>query len=562
MTRFGTMAAALAAVAVLAGCGGGGGSPGAGNTGNDGNTGNTGVNPGNNGNGGDPAPAPDTTDATHGSLSIAISRGDAAEVRRLIRAGANPNQPDEVTGTLLHFAATLGTERPASGGGDRVAVVRELLAGGANPNSRSPQVLNNTPLHNIVAAVVNLIIDVTGTRASIIDNPDETLVRQGLEIVRLLLDAGADPNARDSGGNTSLGAVAAFSETNVYQRLRNVFQNAGGSSNGNGNNAGNNGNGGQTCPAGQTGTPPNCRSGNSQSQRGPGHTDTLGGARAALAALDGRAQRLTPIYAEANCHSGSERRTCNTRDRVPTIGVAGAGLRHPGGMGWAVPTDVGPYRQFVGQFRDGDRYTFGAWGEWSYAYTARGGVENLRSNSTTTRRHGTAIGSGGCDNADYGCSAFYALANHGGLLYGGTPAGTATYEGRTRAVILRADAGAVGDQAVIAWGGIYSGDTTLTADFDRSSVNARFHDFTGSEPELRNGITFSGIPLIGSDGQFRQDTGGRYINGAFFGPDGTEAAGTWYVDGTTPTRQACGAGGNSQCNDGHVIIGSFVTTGQ
>ncbi|MCY3996745.1 MAG: transferrin-binding protein-like solute binding protein, partial [Rhodobacter sp.] len=216
------------------------------------------------------------------------------------------------------------------------------------------------------------------------------------------------------------------------------------------------------------------------------------------------------------------------------------------------------------RFRDGTGDTYGAWGEWSYAYTASDRVERGRSDNTRTLRHGTATGSGGCARADYGCTAFYALANHGGLLYGGTPDGTATYEGQTWASVLRASADTQ-DDYVIAGNSLFAGDATLTANFDRSSVNARFHSFNGSEPELRGGITFSGIPLITSDGQFRQGRNGtsdRFIDGAFFGPDGTEAAGTWYVDSTTPTRRSCGAGGGNLCNQGSIVVGSFAAKQQ
>ena len=293
---------------------------------------------------------------------------------------------------------------------------------------------------------------------------------------------------------------------------------------------------------------------------GPGHTPTIEGTQAALSLLYGQKSyiNLTPVFAKASCRAGPSPEICDTDGGAPNVSVTGEGLRHPRNMRWAVPTDVGSSQYVVGEFSDEDGNTLGAWGQWSYAYTTRGDLRNRSRHST--RRHGTASGNEDrhCAETRNGCHYRYYIANHGGVLYEGTPTGAATYRGRTYAGILGAN-DSRGSQTVISGGGIYVGDAAITADFDQNLVNARFHNFSDSAPrELRNGITFSGIPIITSSGQFRQETGDRYIEGGFYGFHDQETAGKWYVNDSRPTRRTCGQEGNGLCREGNVIIGSFV----
>ncbi len=571
MTRFGTIAAALAAAAVLAGCGGGGFAPPArsgdtgdtpsntGNTGNNGNTGNTGNNgstgntgnngsTGNNGNGGDLVPDPDG-EATHDFLIAAITRWDAAAVRRLIAAGADPDGRDSLGGTPLHAASTfLGTRIPGQEE-DAVAVFRELLDGGADPNLNHPNTANTTPLHNVLTIAV-LEVD-----------PEFSLGLGHLEVlidvVRLLLDAGADPNARNSSGERPIDLVESLvrvqpspQEERLYRRLLPLLQNAGG---------GGNGNGSQTCPAGQTGTPPDCRSGE-QARRGPGHTDNLGQALDALTALDARARSFgapRPLGAISGCVA-ADQDSC--RDSGPTIFVANVGLRHPGDLGWVRPNEVN-LRNLVGTFQSEEiDYTLGGWGEWSYFYTTTGEAVSQSGRSQPTERHGVfRITEGdGCDSPA-SCHRHYVVALSDGLLYEGVPGGTATYEGHSYASVIRADANPNADY-VLERESTFLGDARLTVDFDRGSVDARFSNFrargTNTPAELANGVSFSGVPMSGN-GEFSRESGGRYINGGFYGPDSQEAAGTWFVDGTSPYQRQCGDGGAGLCYQGSVVMGSF-----
>ena len=70
-------------------------------------------------------------------MALAAHRGDVAEVRRLLDAGADPNQRDPSGSTPLMAAARGGHfPGPHQCGGqspEHLATIRALLAAGANP---------------------------------------------------------------------------------------------------------------------------------------------------------------------------------------------------------------------------------------------------------------------------------------------------------------------------------------------------------------------------------------------------------------------------------------------
>jgi len=106
-------------------------------------------------------------------LHSASSAGDAERVRELLKKGADPNAKNEYGNTPLHEAAS----------GGHVDVVELLLEYGADPN-----ILNKIgwmPLH--VAAI-----------------------RGRVDVVRFLLERGANPNARDKDGMTPLHLMSDY----------------------------------------------------------------------------------------------------------------------------------------------------------------------------------------------------------------------------------------------------------------------------------------------------------------------------------------------------------------
>jgi ankyrin repeat protein len=98
-------------------------------------------------------------------LLLAVTKGDAAEIARLVDAGADPNARDEEGNPALLLGVDRGTD-----------VVRALLSRGAEVDATNDD--GETPL--IRAAQGNV------------------------EIVRLLLDAGADVSHRDALGLSAL----------------------------------------------------------------------------------------------------------------------------------------------------------------------------------------------------------------------------------------------------------------------------------------------------------------------------------------------------------------------
>jgi ankyrin repeat protein len=133
-------------------------------------------------------------------LKHACFEGDLDEVRRLLDSGADPNSTDEHgSGTLMTFQPAM-VEYLLSRGADpnvqtnengssvlaglaymnALECVRLLLRAGADPN-RGRDASGETPLHHAVAT----------------DESDRT------PLVKLLLDHGADPNAKTKPGVTS-----------------------------------------------------------------------------------------------------------------------------------------------------------------------------------------------------------------------------------------------------------------------------------------------------------------------------------------------------------------------
>lgn len=117
-------------------------------------------------------------------LMYAALRGRLEMVRFLLRKGADVNARDIEIGTPLTWAARGGS----------VEVISPLLAAGADVNSRN-DLAGRTPLMEAIRMMLHC--DKTTSAA-------EDALKHQIEMVRLLIDKGADVNAAENSGLTPL----------------------------------------------------------------------------------------------------------------------------------------------------------------------------------------------------------------------------------------------------------------------------------------------------------------------------------------------------------------------
>ncbi len=149
-------------------------------------------------------------------LQNAVSRGDIAEVKNLLKRGANPDAYDKHGEALLHKAAEH----------DFFEIAEVLLKAGADPNIQD-KAWSHTPLH-VTASNGSLqtakILLSMGASVHIRDEWNGTPLHNAakfntIEIARILLKAGANPSAKGYGGTTPLHYAGLAPGTRVMQLL-------------------------------------------------------------------------------------------------------------------------------------------------------------------------------------------------------------------------------------------------------------------------------------------------------------------------------------------------------
>ncbi|PWT97199.1 MAG: hypothetical protein C5B51_31865 [Terriglobia bacterium] len=139
-------------------------------------------------------------------LLIALLNGQVGLAGYLLERGADPNATDAYGRGALFAAIDLRnfnhekySDLPTDGK-DPIGLIRALLAKGANPNARTDTV----PVHGLMqfdASWVNFDGQTPFVRAALSGD---------IEVMRLLLQHGADPNIATNAGTTSLMAAAGI----------------------------------------------------------------------------------------------------------------------------------------------------------------------------------------------------------------------------------------------------------------------------------------------------------------------------------------------------------------
>jgi len=139
-------------------------------------------------------------------LLIALLNGQIRIAAELLQRGANPNDADDYHRAALFAAIDLRnfnheryTDLPTDGG-DALDLIKALLRKGSDPNTRTDTV----PVHGLMqfdASWVNFDGQTPFVRAALSGD---------VEVMRLLLENGADPNLATTQGTTALMAAAGI----------------------------------------------------------------------------------------------------------------------------------------------------------------------------------------------------------------------------------------------------------------------------------------------------------------------------------------------------------------
>lgn len=136
------------------------------------------------------------------ALHLAVRCGNLEMCKLLLTAGADVNSSDWFNDPVLYASVDTG----------EIAIVQFLLSSGANINAVGGE--TKTALHKAASCKFQQII-VGGS----VDKSDITALDLGMEILRLLLAAGANVNAANYGGDTALHIAASAGLSEVVGLL-------------------------------------------------------------------------------------------------------------------------------------------------------------------------------------------------------------------------------------------------------------------------------------------------------------------------------------------------------
>jgi ankyrin repeat protein len=160
-------------------------------------------------------------------LDIALQNGQVKTVEFLLKNGANPNQPDSNGETPL--MCVIGQARNEVTVETKAQLLRILLEAGADPNLRSSNgfwtpLIQAVDFGQIDAAKILLS---RGASVSETNSEGSTPLHfaENAEVVKLLISAGADPNARTSPapeGETPGDSALRFGHLSALKLLTNL----------------------------------------------------------------------------------------------------------------------------------------------------------------------------------------------------------------------------------------------------------------------------------------------------------------------------------------------------
>jgi len=158
-------------------------------------------------------------DENHGALFGAVHKGRAAVVKELLKRGVPTKGPHQAGQTLLMHATHAQSEQFS----EPAKTFQALIDHGIDVNAVDEHgdtalhwaANTSTESHPLAAAYMQLLIE-AGAKIDVVNKAGNTpllvaaITRADSASVRVLLKAGANPNARDAGGNSVLHRASGF----------------------------------------------------------------------------------------------------------------------------------------------------------------------------------------------------------------------------------------------------------------------------------------------------------------------------------------------------------------